>query len=354
MRASILRSCLVLIVFILGGCSTWHDLTITKRSTIDSQIVAARAETETKLKALENQQTDILRQIVTVHEAREQAAADSLFKGQVVYSSLKLADISRPTMVMGQSIQQTATQLPPATAAAQAAAFKALQTELDETKVTTEALRTQYEAELGRARTDGETKTQALIAAKAKIDAIETERVNVLTKARETDATLQATKDKIQDKDTADARRAAEEAKNVQTIKIRMSSIVGGLALLCLAGAIWSPVMKEKFGLGAAILGLASVAIFYIQGWMVALTVGLLIAILIAWAAKNHYIESKTATNLIHAVQEVKDRATDDYNRVLRPHLTEWMKKYDKSGNKVVDQSVIDHVDQVLMNSGTK
>lgn len=357
MRTSILRSCLLVIVVTvtLGGCSTWRDLAITKHSIIDTQILAARAETETKLKALGDQQTGLLRQTVTTHEAREQAAADFLFKGSATFNTLRQDQISRPTLIMGQAINQTSAQLPPATAAAQAVAFKALQTELDETKVTTEALRAQYEIELGKARADGEAKAKALVAAKAQVDAIEAEKVGVLTKAREVDAALQVAKDKVQDKDTADARRAAEEAKSVQAIKLRMSSIVGGLALLCLAGAIWSPVFKDRFGIAAAVLGLGAVAIWYVQGWMVALAIGIVIAGLVAWAAKNHYIESKAATNVFRAVQAVKDEAKDDYDRILKPKLDAWMTIYDKkTGKTVPDQAAIAHVDGRLMETGDK
>ena len=326
---------------------------MTKHSAIDAKIAAARVETQTRLDALKVQEVTLLNQTVATHAAREQAAADYLFKGSVVFGGLKPELISRPTLVMGQSIQQTAAQLPPATAAAQAAAFKALQTELDETKVSTEALRAQYEQELGKARADGEAKAKALVDLKAKADAIDAERVTVLTKARETDAALQDAKDKVQDRETADARRAAEEAKSVQAMKLRFSSIVGALALLCVAGAIWSPVYKEKMGIAAVVLGLATVAIWYIQGWMIAIAVGTVIVGLVGWAAKNHYIESKAATNVFRAVQAIKDTSKEDYDRVLKPQLQQWMTIYDKkTGKNVPDHAAIAHVDERLRQAG--
>ncbi len=334
-----------------GGCATGY--VITKRDAIDKAIATARADTETRMEVLRVQEVKALRDTITSHVSREQTASDYLFKGSVTFSTLRPETISRPTLVMGQSIQQTAAQLPPATPAAQAATFKALQIELDETRVSTQVLIAQYEKELGQARAIGEAKTRELAALDTKIQEVEKEREKVLSGALKTERDLQAAKDKVQDKDLAEKTREAEQAKSVQAIKLKLSSIVGVLALLCLAGAIWSPVFKEKFGIGAAVLGLASVAIWFIEGWMVAVAMGVALLVLIAWAARNHYIESKAATSVYRAVQAVKDTAKDDYERVLKPKLEEWMTTYDsKTGTTVPDTAAIKHVDEVLMKAG--
>lgn len=336
-----------------GGCATGY--TITKRDAIDKAIATARADTEARLTALKEQEVKALKDTIGSHIAREQTASDYLFKGSAVFGTLKQDQISRPTLVMGQSIQQTSAQLPPATPAAQAATFKALQVELDEAKVSTQVLIAQYEKELGQAKAVGEARAKELAALDTKVKEVEKEREKVLNGALKTEQELQAAKDKVQDKDLAAKTREAEEAKNVQAIKLKLSSILGVLALLSLAGAIWSPIMKEKFGIGAAALGLAAVAIWYIEGWMVAVAIGVALLLLIAWAAKNHYIESKAATNVYRAVQAVKDTAKDDYDRILRPKLTEWMTVYDpKTGTTVPDTAAIKHVDEVLMKVGDK
>lgn len=337
-----------------AGCHYLGNYTVTKRDTIDKAIATARADTEAKMAALKEQETKTLKDTIVAHTTREQSASDYLFKGSLVFGGLKQDSISRPTLIMGQSIQQTAAQLPPATAAAQAVAFKALQTELDETKVSAEVLRAQYDKELGVARAEGEAKAKALADLDGKLKAVELEKTTVLGKALTTEQTLQAAKDKIQDKDLADKTREAENAKSVQAIKLKMSSIVGVLALLCIAGAIWSPVYKEKFGIGAVVFAVAAAAIWYVEGWMVAVAIGVAILGLVAWAAKNHYIESKAATNVYRAVESFKNTSKDEYDKLLRPHLEEWMTQYTKSGEKVVDQAAIDHVDSVLIKVGDK
>lgn len=336
---------------LLLGCSHF-DYTLARRTEIDTKIAAARTETESRLKLLNDQQLGLLQQSIATHEARAQAAADYLFKGSVVGSMLKTP--TRPEQVMTQSINQTSAQLPPATPAAQAAAFKALQTELDEAKVTTEQLKAQYEKELGVARAEGAAKAQALEETTVKLRQIDAQRVEVLTKANQTEQALQAVKDKVQDAALADKMREAANAKSVQAIKIRFSTITGILALLCAAGAVYLPVFRGKMAGAAAVFAVATGAIWFVEAWMIAVGVGVGIAALAGWAVRNHYIESKAASNVYRAIQSIKDTAKDDYNRVVKPQLDEWMTKYDTKGNKVPDAAAIAHVDKVLMATEAK
>lgn len=343
----------LLIVIALMATSCGHlDYTVTKRSTIDGQIAAARAETEAKLAALNTQQTGLLQRTIAEMTARDQRAADYLFKGSATFATLKAP--TRPEMVMGQSISQTAAQLPAATPEAQAAAFKALQTELDEAKTSTETLRVQYEKELGVARAEGAASQAAVKELATKVAEVEQARVTVLTKAGQIERDLQAAKDKVQDAALASKTEEAARAKSVQAIKMRFSSITGVLTLLCIAGAIYSPVFKRQMGIAAVALAVVTAAIWYVEGWMIAVAVGVAVVVLIAWAAKNHYVESKAASNVYHAIQSIRDTASDDYERVVKPKLTEWMTTYTKDGKTVPDQAAIAHVDEVLKATGAK
>ena len=334
-----------------SGCSLLTtDYTITKRSAIDEKIAAARVESESKLNELNQKQVATLNQTIASHVQREQTAADYLFKGLAVSGTLKSP--TRPEMVMGQSIQQTSAYLPPATPAAQVATLKALQIELDEAKISAEALKTQYEQELNVARATGEAKAKELQELNTKLQTIETERVEVLTKASKIERDLQETKDKIQDTSLAQQKLETERAKSVQAIKVKLSAIVGGLALLCVAGAIWSPIGKSKFGLAAVILGLTTAAIWYVQPWHVALGAGIALFGLIGWAVKNGYIENRAATNTYRAIQRVKEKSKDEYDRLLKPELAAWQTTYTSDGKTVPDAAAIQHIDKVLKETG--
>ena len=227
-----------------GGCTTGY--TITKRETIDKAIAAARADTETKLTALKEQEVKALKDTIGSHIAREQTASDFLFKGSVTFSTLKVDTISRPTLIMGQSIQQTSAQLPPATPAAQAATFKALQIELDEAKVSTQVLIAQYEKELGQAKAVGEARAQEIAALGTKVKEVEKEREKVLSGALKTERDLQAAKDKVQDKDLAQAEREKEAAQHNEKVKMWLIGILLAAAALCGLGAAFVPVPSLK------------------------------------------------------------------------------------------------------------
>lgn len=335
---------------LLTACGTLGDLTITKRSAIDREIATARAETQSHLTALNDQQVALLHQSVAAHEAREQGAADYLFKGLVTSASLKTP--TRHEMVMGQSIEQTATQLPPATAAAQAKALQDLKTELDETRISADTLRAQYESELGKARAEGAVKEKALTDLGASLKRVDEERITVLAKATKTEADLSDKRAALDAVALAAKTKEAEDAKSLQAIKLRFSAITGALTLLCIAGAIYSPVFKRQLGIGAVALSVVTAAIWYVQPWMVGVAIGVTLVGLAAWMVKNHYIESKTASNVYHALQSIKDTAGDDYDRVVKPKLAEWMTTYTKDGKTVPDAAAVAHVDSVLMHTG--
>jgi len=343
---------LVASMFCLSACQTL-DYTVTKRSEIDKRIAAARAETETHLKLLTDEQVKLLRDKILSYESVLQTSSNYLFKGSAMYGMLKAP--TRPEMIMGQSIQLTAANLPAASPAVQAEAFRQLQTELDEAKTTVEQLKAQYARELGAAQAEAKAKSEEVVAIDTRLKAVEAERVEVVEAGSAKERELQAEKDKVQDEQLARKTKEAEDAKKLQALKTKLSSILGVIALACLAGAIWSPVMKTKFALAAGILSFAAVAIWFIEGWMVALAGGVGILVLILWAARNHYIESKTATDVYRAIQSVKDNAKEDYERVLKPTLTQWVTKYDKATGKTVpDLTAIKHIDARLMETGDK
>ncbi len=341
----------VLVFMLLAGCKTL-DYTVVKKSEIDRQISAARVDTTNQLKVLNEKESQLLSGKIDALMAQKQAASNYLFKASVTFGTLKSP--TRPEAVMGQSIQQTAAQLPPATAEAQADTLKALQVELDESRVTNEALKVQYEKELGAAKTDGAAKTAALQGLDTQLGQIKADRQAVLEKAAKTEQELGDKRAALSDKELADKQKDLDNAKSVQAIKMKFSAILGILTLVCIAGAIWSPVMKEKFGIAGVVFGIATAAIWWIQGWMIAVVVIVLILGLIIWAAKNHYIESKAASSTYHALQSIRDTSVADYEKVVKPALVAWQTQYTKNGSTVPDPSISAHIDSVLMSTGAK
>jgi hypothetical protein len=307
-----------------GGCMAGY--TITKREAIDKAIATARADTEAKLTALKEQEVKALRDTIATHAAREQTASDYLFKGSVTYSTLKPETIGRPTLIMGQSIQQTSAQLPPATAAAQAATFKALQVELDEAKVSTQVLIAQYEKELGQAKAVGEARGKELAALDVKVKEVEKEKEKVLSGALKTEQDLQAAKDKVQDKDLAEAEREREAAQHNEKVKMWLIGILLAAAALCGLGAAFVPVpsLKKQLIVGAAICGGAALAIPFVTPWMVWVAVGVGLLPVVAWTVKTYKDEHNDATDTYRGLQEFKNTSPETFKEEVAPLLQEW------------------------------
>lgn len=155
---------------------------------------------------------------------------------------------------------------------------------------------------------------------------------------------------------TVEGKQYDELVRNAQDdkIKVKFIAILGGLSILCILGAVWSPVFKEHFGLGAIIFGASAALVWYIQAWMIAVGAGVCLLLLIAWAAKNHYIESKTATNVYRGLKEIETNSSEVYKSVVAPVIASWQTTYDKDGKPIPDPSTLAHVDNVLMKVGDK
>ncbi len=310
----------------LSGCQLLGGYTIAKRATIDAQIDKARAEAAAKLDGLKTQEVAVLNGAIATHQAREQAAADHLFKGLATFGTLKPDQIGRPTLLMGQSMQLTATQLPSATPAAQAAAFVALQTELDETKTTTAQLVAKHEAELAGERAKGEAAAKALVDATSTLKRISDEKVTVLTEAQTKEVALQKAKDKLQDEATAKAQRSAEDAKRSEHLKLWLMAGLGFLALAAGAAAVFVPVptVKRYGTIVAIVAGGFALAVPFIQPFHILialLCVCVPVGLRVAWVYKQ---EHQDATDTYRALQEVKDKVPEVFKETLKPVLEQW------------------------------
>lgn len=348
--------CLFSVLF-LTGCQTLRKLEIVNRDNIEKEIVAARAETEKKLEELRKRETESLREIILKHQIREQSASDYLFKGNVVFSGLNPDSVSRPTLIMGHSIQQTAAQLPPATPEAQSVAFKAIQLELDETKVTTQALREKYEKELGMAKAEGEQKTKAIAELETKVKDIEIEKTTVLNIALKKEQDLQAAKDKIQDKDLAESERERLAAEESEKLKRWLMAALGVIALASGAAAVFVPIPAVKqYGLIVAVIaGGLVVAIPFIKPIHVLVTILVVVIGAGLLLVKSYNKEARVATGVVRAIQEVKVNSNEEYQKILKPKLEEWLTVYDpKTGKAIPDTEAIKHIDDKLKEVGDK
>lgn len=309
----------------LSGCSL-TGYTFAKKTDIDAQITKARNETQSQMETLRNRELSLLRQVITENEARLQAAADHAFKGIVVFGTLKDDQISRPTLIMGQSLNLTATQLPPATAKAQIAALEALKSELDEVKTTTAALKQRYEAELATARAEGQAKMQRIEKLTTDLTNIQVEKERVLTNGAKIERELQDKKDEIQNKDLAEARESEAAAKKNEALKKWLMAGLGIIALAAGAAAVFVPIPTVKtWGtlVGVAAAGLAF-SVPFIEPFHVLVAILCIcvpVGLRIVWV---YHKERADQTDTIRGIQELKTKKPEVFKEHVAPILSQW------------------------------
>ncbi len=314
----------VLISLSSSGCWVTTDYTLAKRSAIDAQIAAARVATQAELKSLGDQQVVALNQALATHAAREQAAADHLFKGLAVAGTLK-APPTRPELVMSQSIEETAAQLPPASAAAQVAALKALQTELDETKMSTEALKAKYEGDLTVARAQGDAATRDLKAKEDALKDIDTKRIATLTDARAKEASLQETKDQLTATHEAKLKEDAANAAHNENLKRWLMAGLGVIALVAGAAAVYLPIpsVKPKLTIVAVAAGVLAFCVPFIQWYHVAIGIAVVCIPVGLAILRDYHQEHADSTDTMRGLNEAKVKLGDGFTAVENT-LKEW------------------------------
>lgn len=223
-----------------------------------------------------------------------------------------------------------------------------LKDELDETKTTLEDLRKNHNKALEENKTlaDNTVKLEKDLQDEIRKKAeLEREYQNQLL-AKQTELNEANNRIIAYEKAKADDREAIKEAKT------KGSTVLGLLAIACLAGAIFSPVFKEKLGILSGIFGFAAIAIWFIQPWHVAAVAGVLFLGVIGWALVNYNKERKAATSTYRALEEIKTKSKDTWEKDVKPHLDEWSTKYVKKDGKiekVPDVSITNHIDKRLM-----
>ena len=297
--------------------------------------------------AVENKMTELLAQ----KDAQLQGAADSLYGAGEAFKYY-LTPVRLDIIIHNRVEEaQAAVGRAPTFAAIQKENARLL-TELDETKTSL--------AQLQKTHTDE-------VAAKTKLseDAIRIQKELEGVKQAKLDAEVEFNaknkllSDKLRTANTiiqSDLRQKADDQASIERLKEKLMMACGALALLALAGAYFSPVGKPFLITTAAALGGATVAIPFIEGWMVATALGLIAAIVVITFLVKHNTVVKANTNLISAIQDTKDSATPNSPATLMENVQAWNTKYvkDASGKivSVPDTKVENYIQKTLIGLG--
>ena len=150
----------------------------------------------------------------------------------------------------------------------------------------------------------------------------------------------------------AKTKESAESKKYIEGNKTRISMITGSISIICLLGAIFSPVFKDKFGILSVLFGVISVGIIFVEPIHVAIFFAVVFIIGGIWAARKFHTVDKTATNLVGFIQDVKDNKPELFKAELKDGLDDFNSIYKRVNGKIEkikDNSVISFIDEKLM-----
>ena len=335
---------LVLLFLLSAGCNLTVPYTL--KSKAESELGALRKEYSEKIIEQDRTIKQQLNIVIAAKDFQIAAASDSFYAADRVFGTIIVP--TRTDLITNNYVHEgwaaLGNKMPSYEKVIEI--NERLKTELDETKTSLADLKKKNEEVIGQnAKLASDTKT-----AIDKISEMEKQKIDLnkefITKLDNKQGEIIARQNSV-----IELERARADDKVARQAQINKLSIGAGIiALLCLAGAIWSPVFKSQLGLFAGVAAIASVGILYVEGWHILLAVGISTAILVVWAIVKHNKDEKLSDGLVLAMQSIKNKSGDLWAQVS-PEISEQLKKYVKKDGKIVaveDPSMTKHIDNKL------
>lgn len=297
-------------LFLNSSCVT-TDTTLkkdyVKKSEVQQQIDDLKKKHEAEIIEAKFHVSNQKDTIISGQDNQLQMVADSLYGANLAFTFYTPPEPSRVDLIVNNRVTEAAAATgKKATAAAMERENERLKKELDEKITSLEDLKKKHE-EIVKENTALSDQTAA---DKKELDRLQKELSDMAlrhsTELADKQAKLIIVQDEINklEQDRANDREARQKLEH--EAKMKAIAVCGVLALLCVAGAIWMPAFKSKFVTGAATFGGCAAVILYVQPWMVAAGVGVVILGIIVKMTLEHHAVDKTATNLVHFVEDQK------------------------------------------------
>lgn len=337
------------LIFSLGftSCIT---IPYESKKKVEQKLEALKVEHATKLTEEVSKISVQKGQVIFAQENQMQAAANSLYGANLAFDYY--INPTRLDFIINNRVNEavTAIDLKP-TYEAIVEQTERLRNELDETKTSMEQLRLNHAqaVEENKLIAEEKTKQQALVVALEKnlrdVNDEYTKKIN------DTQNELNALNNTII---TQERKRADEQASRERLLR-NLMIVCGSLTIIFLFAAFYSPVEKKTLGLIATITGGVTIAIPFIETWMIVVAGGIILAAIIAKILYNLNISKKVNSNLVNAIQDTREAMPEVYEKTLKPSLREWNTLYvAKSNGKIEkenDSEVEKHVNQILIDN---
>ena len=295
-----------------------------KKSEAQQQIEVLKKKHAEELKKATADISNTKDVIISGQDEQLQAVANSLYGANLAFSFYTPPEPSRVDLIVNNRVNEAAAATgKKATAEAMERENERLKKELDEKITTLEDLRKKHE-EVVKTNTELANQTES---DKKELTRLQKEMSDMALRHsaelsdKQTEVIFLQDEINKLEKDRADDREARQKLERVA--KMKAMAVCGILALLCVAGAIWMPAFKSKFVTGAAAFGGCAAVIMYVQPWMVAAGVGVVVLGIVIKMAVEHHVLDKTATNAIHYIADNKPSDTTV--------LKNYMGKYSRS-----------------------
>ena len=151
----------------------------------------------------------------------------------------------------------------------------------------------------------------------------------------------QVAKSKAEDQVRTSQAKSLEDLKKAEQVKRYIESILLGLTVLFILGAVYGPInIKLDSAIGSALcLGLVFL-VQLIQVWMIMAAFGAIAAGIGISVYIKYHKSSKLNGVLVGAIQDVKTDSKEAYNTIVKPKLTDWMKDNPELDSLVNDKLV--------------
>jgi len=267
--------------------------------------------------------------VIAGQDGQLQTVANSLYGANLAFSFYTPPEPSRVDLIVNNRVNEAAAATgKKATAEAMEKENERLKKELDEKITSLEDLRKKH-AEVVKTNTELANQTESdkkeLARLQKELSDMALRHSTELSDKQTEVIFLQDEINKLE-KDRADDREARQKME--RDAKMKAMAVCGILSLLCVAGAIWMPAFKSKFVAAPATFGGCAAVIMYIQPWMVAAGVGVVVLGIIVKMTMEHHAVDKTATNLVSFVEDQKKTNPTAFDK-------ETLKNY--NGKYVVD-----------------
>ena len=328
---------LFLIFFLLSGCKTAEELALKmgyqKKTATELQINKLQEEFADVIKAktveIETKYENVLAQT----NENFQNASNWLY-GANLASDMKF-DKNRLDLLLDYRLKTAAKYSLAPTIEAMAEQNKLLKEELDETKISNAQLAERYDAIQLEAE-----KSQVLLKEKdLQLEKAKQERTDLEKKYNDELLALQNKLIEESNRIIALEKQRADDRAAIQKAKMKASFALGGLALLALAGAIYSPIAKDKCAIFAGVVGAAAVGVWYIEAWMITLGLGIIVVGVIGYILYRLQREKTKAQGSMWTLQKIRETNPDIHENISKKELKDW---FDESMHKEIEKDLQD------------